>query len=175
MFSSLGNRMRDGFLRLAVRFYRIKSSQGKAARGFAIGLACNFFPTFGLGGFISGFLARLCGGDMIAGFIGGSLLAPFWPLIFYFNIRVGGLFLRPPIVVDDLEDVTPQTVNALVWGQTFAIGSVINSIVFGILAYFIFLFAYERTRSGALQWLRQRIRSRRALRVSSPSTGNTRP
>lgn len=177
MFSNLGSRMQDGFLRLAVRFYRIKSSRRKAARGFAMGLACNFYPTFGLGGFISGFLARLFGGDMIAGFIGGSLLAPFWPLIFYFNIHVGGLFLRPPIAVDDLDDITPQTVNALVWGQTFAIGSVINSIFFGTLAYFFFLLAYERTRPNAIQWLRQRIRSRRALRASRTASlaSNTPP
>ncbi len=166
MFSNLKGRMKDGFLRLAIRFYRLKSSQGKAARGFAIGLACNFYPTFGLGGFLSGFLARLFGGDMVAGFIGGSILAPFWPVIFYFNIRLGSLFLRPSVEVDDIYDVTPQTVNALVWGQTFAIGSIINSLIFGVLAYFFFLFAYERTRPGATLWLRQRVRDRRMLRFS---------
>lgn len=166
MVSNLRARMRDGFLRLAVRFYRLKSSQGKAARGFAVGVACNFYPTFGLGGFLSGFLARLFGGDMVAGFIGGSLLAPLWPIIFYFNVRLGSLFIRPPVILDDLYDVTPQTVNALVWGKTFAIGSVINSLIFGLIAYFFFLFAYERTRPGAIHWLRQRIRTRRFLRSS---------
>lgn len=166
MISNLKERTRDGFLRLAIRFYRLKGSQGKSARGFAIGLACNFYPTFGLGGFISGFLARLLGGDMVAGFIGGSILAPFWPLIFYFNIRIGGIFLRPPLDVDDIYDVTPQTVNALVWGQTFAIGSIINSLIFGLLAYFFFLFTYERTRPRATQWLRRQVRGRRMMKLS---------
>ncbi len=168
--------MRDRFLHLAIRFFRLRGSQEKAARGFAIGLACNFYPTFGLGGFISGFLARMCGGDMIAGFIGGSLLALFWPVLFYLNIRVGSWFLRPPVAIDDLGDVTPQTVNALVWGQTFAIGSVLNSLIAGLTAYFLFLFAYEKLRPRALHWLRGRVRTRRITkaprtRVDTPGRG----
>lgn len=164
--------MRDRLLHLAIRFFRLRSSQEKAARGFAIGLACNFYPTFGLGGFISGFLARLFGGDMIAGFIGGSMLALFWPVLFYLNIRVGSLFLRPPVIIDDLDDITPQTVNALVWGQTFAIGSVLNSLIAGLAAYFLFLFAYERIRPRALQQLRDKVRQRsvRKSRSRQPST-----
>lgn len=162
MRAKSGRKLRDGFLLLGIRFFRLRSSPDKAARGFGIGLACNFFPTFGLGGFISGFLARIFGGDMIAGFLGGSLLAPFWPLIFYVNIRVGGVFFRPPVAVDELEDVTAQTVDALVWGQTFAIGSVINSLIAGFAAYFLFLAAYERARPHALRWLREKVRCRHA-------------
>ena len=30
-----------------IRFFRIQGSNEKAARGFAVGLTCNFFPTFG--------------------------------------------------------------------------------------------------------------------------------
>jgi len=167
--------MRDYLLHLAIRFFRLRGSQEKAARGFAIGLACNFYPTFGLGGFISGFLARVCGGDMIAGFVGGSLLALFWPVLFYLNIRVGSWFLRPPVAIDDLGDVTPQTVNALVWGQTFAIGSVLNSLVAGLAAYFLFLFAYEKLRPRALPWLRSRVRSRRARLTPREEESNTTP
>ena len=78
-------------------------------------------------------------------------------------MRVGGIFLRPPILVDDLEDVTTQNINALVWGKTFALGSVINSVIAALLAYFLFLLAYERIRPVALRWLRRQVRQRRSL------------
>ena len=167
-------RFKDGLLLQALRFFRLSGSRERAARGFAIGLACNFYPTFGIGGFISGFLARLFGGNMIAGFVGGSLLAFFWPVLFYLNIRVGGIFVRPPMIVEDLEDVTPQAVSALVWGQTFAVGCLINSLVAGAAAYFLFLAAYERFRPTALVWLRERVRLRRrtdALNSRRPRAG----
>ncbi|MFZ4682135.1 MAG: DUF2062 domain-containing protein [Terrimicrobiaceae bacterium] len=154
---------KDFFLYQALRFFRLRDSRERGARGFAIGLACNFYPTFGLGAVISGFLAKLIGGNVVAGFIGGSTLAIFWPILFLLNMRVGSLFLRPPIVVDDLEDVTVTNINALVWGKTFAIGSVINSLLAALAAYFLFLLVYERIRPGALRWLRRRVRLRRSL------------
>lgn len=107
--------MRDVFLYHAIRFFRLRGAREKAARGFAIGLACNFYPTFGLGGIFGGFLAHLCGGSIVAGFVGGTSLAFIWPIVFYLNIRAGALFLAPPIVVDDLEDVTERTIDALLW------------------------------------------------------------
>ena len=42
------------------------------------------------------------------------MLAFFWPLVFFMNIQVGGLFLKPLIAVEDLDDVTERTVNVLV-------------------------------------------------------------
>lgn len=154
-------RIRDSLLSHAIRFFRLRGSRERGARGFAVGLACNFFPTFGLGAVISGFLAKLVGGNIVAGFIGGSTLALFWPLLFYINIRVGGIFLRPPIEVDDFDDVTPQVVSRLVWGQTFAIGAIVNSLVFGLAAYFAFLLLYERYRPQTMRWLRRQVRRRR--------------
>ncbi len=161
MSSQPMGRFQRAVLLHAIRFFRLSGSREKAARGFAIGLVCNFFPTFGLGAFLSGFLARLINGNMVAGFIGGTVFAIFWPLLFYLNIRVGSLFIRPPLIVDDLEDVTPQTVSALVWGQTFAVGAVVNSLLVSLAAYFLFLAAYGRVREPALRWLRHRARSRR--------------
>jgi len=147
----------------AIRFFRLDGSNEKAARGFAVGLTCNFFPTFGFGGFLSGFLAKLVGGNMIAGFFGGCLLMFFWPFLFYLNIRIGSLFVSPPMIIDEIEDVTPRAVDALVWGQTFAVGAVINSVAAGIAAYFLFLLAYEKCRPGALRWLRSRAESLRDI------------
>jgi uncharacterized protein (DUF2062 family) len=44
-----GHGIRDVFLYQAIRFFRLRGTREKAARGFAIGLACSFYPTFGLG------------------------------------------------------------------------------------------------------------------------------
>jgi uncharacterized protein (DUF2062 family) len=153
--------IRDVFLFQTIRFFRLRGTPEKLARGFAIGLACSFYPTFGFGGFLAAFLARVLGGNLVAGFVGGTVLAFVWPLVFFLNIQTGGLFLRPPIVVDDLEDVTEQTVNALVWGQTFALGAAINSLVAAVAAYLVFLLVFERIRPSALNWLRQRVRNRK--------------
>ena len=129
MLSWSAHGIRDLLLYQAIRFFRLRGTREKAARGFAIGLACNFYPTFGLGGILGGFLARLSGGSLVAGFIGGTTLAFIWPIVFYINIRTGALFLRPAIVIDDLEDVTERTMSALLWGKTFAIGAIVNSLV----------------------------------------------
>ena len=155
MSSPSAIRIKRWFLYHCIRFFRLRGSNDKAARGFAIGLACNFLPTFGFGALLSGFLAKLVRGNVVAGFIGGSLLAIVWPVLFYMNIQMGGHFIRPPIMVDHLEDVTPQTVCALVWGKTFAIGAAINGLVAGLAAYFLFLSVYERCRPHALRWLRR--------------------
>ena len=118
MLSRHARRIRDIFLYQAVRFFPPGGTWEKAARGFAIGLARCFYPTFGLGGFLAG----LCRASMVAGF-GGTTLAFVWPFVFYLNIRTGGLFVRPPIAVDDLEGVTERTMSLLMWGKTFAIGA----------------------------------------------------
>lgn len=49
MFSWSAHGIRDALLYQAIRFFRLRGTREKAARGFAIGLACNFHPTFGLG------------------------------------------------------------------------------------------------------------------------------
>lgn len=156
-FSVIG----DVLLFQAIRFFRLRGSREKGARGFAVGLTCNFFPTFGFGAFLSGFLARLCGGNIVAGFIGGSVLAFFWPVLFFLNMRVGGVFLRPEVLVEDMGDVTTKSIDALVWGKTFLIGAVLNSLFFGGLAYAGFLLLYARVQPSALRWLRGRLRERR--------------
>ena len=72
---------------------------------------------------IGRFFAGLCRSSMVAGVVGGTTLAFVWPFVFYLNIRTGGLFVRLPIAVDDLEDVTERTMSLLIWGKTFAIGA----------------------------------------------------
>ena len=167
IFSWNPQRTRDVLLYQAIRFFRLRGTREKAARGFAIGLACNFYPTFGLGGILGAFLARLSGGSLVAGFVGGTTLVFIWPLIFYINIRTGALFFSPAIAIDDYEDITERTMNALLWGKTFAIGAVVNNLVAIGVSYLLFLLMFERVRTPALKWLRERVRHRKDV-----ATGN---
>jgi hypothetical protein len=150
----------------AIRLFRVRAESERVARGFALGMIVNFFPTFGFGVLISGFVARIFGGNAIAGVVGGATLTFCWPLLFYLNLQMGGLLFRPPIVVDELDDVTEKTVDALVWGKTFMAGTVANSLLVGCTVYFLLRLLYARIRPGALAWFRGHAREYRKLRVS---------
>ena len=141
-----------------IRLFRIQGEDEKVARGFSTGMAVNFFPTFGFGVLLSGFVARAVGGDVVAGIVGGALLTFLWPILFYLNIRVGRYFVKPPIVVDELEDVTEQTVDALVWGHTFMAGAIVNALFFAGIAYLVIRLLHWRVRPRALAYFRSHAR-----------------
>jgi uncharacterized protein (DUF2062 family) len=141
-----------------IRFFRIRTGTEPIARGFAIGLVVNFFPTFGLGMLISGFLAKSVGGSAVAGLVGGAALAFFWPVLFFLNMRTGSVFLPPPIPVEGLEDVTPKTMDALLWGTTFTTGAILNSLFVGLATYLVLLLIYRRIRPWFLAYFRQHAR-----------------
>ena len=43
------------------------------------------------------------------------------------------------------------------WGKTFAIGALVNSLLAAVAAYFMFLLLFQRVRAPALLWLRGRF------------------
>lgn len=143
------------FLYNAIRLTRIRGKSERVARGFALGLVVNFFPTFGFGMLISGFVARALGGNFVAGVVGGAMLNFFWPALFYLNIHSGQLLFRPPVAVEHLEDVTEKTMDALLWGRTFTAGAIFNAAVVGLAAYLLLLLLYEKTRPAALAYFRR--------------------
>lgn len=145
------------FLFHLIRFFRIRGASEKVARGFSLGLIVNFFPTFGFGVLISGVFARMFGGNAIAGLAGGALLTFFWPVLFYLNLRTGGLFLGHSLV-RDYEEVTERTMNALVWGQTFTLGAIVNALLVGLCVYLLIRLLYDRTRPAALAYFRRHAR-----------------
>jgi uncharacterized protein (DUF2062 family) len=146
------------FLFHLIRLFRIRGQNERVARGFALGLIVNLFPTFGFGVIISGFVARICGGKTVAGFVGGAAFAFFWPVLFYLNVRVGQFFVQPPIVIDEFGDVTPKTVDALVWGRTFMAGAIANSVLIGGVSYLILRVVHWRIRPAALAYFRRHAR-----------------
>jgi uncharacterized protein (DUF2062 family) len=142
------------FLYHLITLFRIRDRSERIARGFAVGLIVNFFPTFGFGVLISPAVAKVCGGHIAAGFAGGALLTFFWPFLFYLNMRMGACFVRSPIAIEALEDVTDRSIDALQWGQTFMVGAVANSLLVGGSVYLVLRLAYARVRPRALAWFR---------------------
>lgn len=145
----------------ALRLFRLRESRERVARGFALGLIVNLLPTFGFGVLISGFVARVLGGNLMAGLAGGASLTFAWPLLFYLNMRMGQLFVSSPRVIDDFDDVTVESTRALVWGKAFLVGSIINCVVVGLVVYLVVLAAYAPARPIAVEWLRRRASSLR--------------
>lgn len=169
MFRRAVLKIERGILFNVIRLFRIRSHSETVARGFAIGMVVNFFPTFGLGVLISGFVAKLFGGSAAAGLVGGATLTFCWPFLFYLNIRTGGFFLHPPTLLEDLEAVTEQTMGALQWGQTFTVGAVLNSLLAGLAVYTILRLAYQRIRPGGLMYFRRHARDhQRRFRCPRP-------
>lgn len=142
----------------AIRLTRLRGASEKVARGFAVGLVVHFFPTFGLGVLISGFLARLAGGNFVAGLVGGAILGFAWPLLFLLNLWTGSLLFEPARQVPDLEQMTEKALKALVWGQTFMAGALINSLVVGGVVYLLLRLLYKETRPAALAYFRRQAR-----------------
>ncbi len=168
-----------GFVRHLLRFLRVRDSDERVARGFALGLIVNFFPTFGAGVLISGFVARLFGGNAVAGLVGGATLTFVWPLLFYMNFKAGSWFVASPVPVDDVSDVTEGSAEKLVWGWTFLVGSVVNAAFFGLLVYGLIRVLYGRARPALLARGRDFLRSHqvrfRRVRLPGRKAPLTRP
>jgi uncharacterized protein (DUF2062 family) len=141
-----------------IRLFRIRAASERVARGFALGLIVNFFPTFGFGVLISGFVAKFFGGNPIAGVIGGATLTFFWPMLFYLNLKTGSLLVQKPIPIDEFDDVTERTIDALVWGKTFTVGAIVNSVIAGLTVYILLRSIYHEVRPGALTYFRRHAR-----------------
>ena len=145
-------------LRHCIRFFRIRQTTERIARGFAVGLAPNFFPTFGFGFMVSAFLARVTGGSVVAGVIGGLSLSLLWPVLFFLNMQTGSIFLSPRVLIDDMDDVTEKNIKAALWGPAFTTGAILNSLIAGTLAYAVILLFYHQVRPRALRYFRRHAR-----------------
>ena len=153
---TLGSRLRRGTKSMVLRVFRVKDASERVARGFALGMIINFIPSFGFGVLISGFVARLFGGNVIAGLAGGASLTFFWPFLFYLNLRRGSLFVRPDVEVQDVAEINEKSMDALMWGKSFILGMSVNIVLAGLLAYIAVFFLHARLRPAALAWFRRR-------------------
>lgn len=144
----------------AIRFFRIRAASERIARGFALGMIINFLPTFGFGVLISGFFARMFGGHMIAGLIGGASLTFAWPILFIFNIRAGSWILQIDSPVNDSAAPDTELPNQLLWGRVFILGMTANMLSAGLAVYLVIRLLYRRVRPWAIALLRRRVHRR---------------
>ncbi|OLS33721.1 DUF2062 domain-containing protein [Bacillus sp. MRMR6] len=143
-----------------IRLFRLKASPHQVAMGLSIGFIPNWLPTFGLGPMFSIALAKIARVNLISAFIGGVIGAPFWPIFFLLNYRVGGLFINKPLKVNELEDieyieVVNDTVGSLQSGSLqFIAGASINIVISSFLIYLLVFLLFNKYRVSILNKLK---------------------
>ena len=147
-------RIRRGIRLRMLRFLRLKDSNERIARGFAVGLIINFIPTFGFGVLISGLAAKLVGGNGIAGLMGGALLVFFFPLLFSLDLLVGRWAMQFP-ALNGTANVAADP-SSSTWGRILFFGTLANCLSFGLLSYGLTRITLPLLRPWALRQLRSR-------------------
>ena len=130
------------------------------ALGLSMGFIPNWFPTFGFGPILSLGLAKITRVNVIAAVIGGIIGTPLWPVFFLFNYRMGGLFVKKPSEVNELEEVqyievVNDTVGSLQSGSLqFLIGALINVILSSLILYIVVYLIFKKYRTRILSKLK---------------------
>ncbi|MBY0097367.1 DUF2062 domain-containing protein [Mesobacillus maritimus] len=139
-----------------LRFVRLKANPHQVALGVTLGFIPNWFPTFGLGPILSMGLAKLSKGNVFAAALGGIVGVPLWPVLFWLNYQIGGLFHDKPSQVDEIEEVEyieaiNDTVESIQTGsEQFLTGAIMNILVSSVILYILtfVLFSKYRRRQG---------------------------
>jgi uncharacterized protein len=143
-----------------IRLFRLKASPHQVALGLAVGFTPNWLPTFGLGPMLSITLAKMLRVNLISAFIGGVIGAPFWPILFLLNYRVGGLFMNKPLEVNEIGDVeyieaVNDTVGSLHSGSIqFIVGASINVVLTSFVLYLLVYMLFRKYRVHILNKLK---------------------
>jgi uncharacterized protein (DUF2062 family) len=145
---------------LRERFYKtiqqqlfvIKEKPRKVVLGCVLGIVVNFIPTLGLGFLISFFLAKLFRINPASALITSLVTGPLVPLMYAFNFLIGGSIFASTMGMDSIAEfivkqyslilkvgsIKDQILDSLeLFGLTFMVGALINSITFGVATYFI--------------------------------------
>ncbi|ACB84228.1 DUF2062 domain-containing protein [Natranaerobius thermophilus] len=157
MFKNRLNKIKNKFKQVL----KLESTPKKIAIGVAIAVFWNFLPSLGVGPFLSAFAARLLGGSIVAAVTVNLGTGALIPLFYTLNVMVGrfvmggettGLKLTEMVrsvfsnTIDFLEGLLGQSqVETLLasletFSVGFLIGSIINSLLAGILLYCSFYY-----------------------------------
>lgn len=133
---------------------KLEASPREVAIGAAVGLVLDFIPSFGCGIMISAVLSSWLGGNMTASVISNVAFGPLIPLLYGLNIIVGRFSLgrlsprfTHRILHYSLERVSPTWLLPVmqhrflrwlkVFGPEFALGCLVNSVLFFVLTKFL--------------------------------------
>jgi uncharacterized protein (DUF2062 family) len=154
----------------SLKLLRIRKSDHTVAIGFIAGFFLCWFPTFGVGVLLSVGLTKLLRGNLVATLISSTLGSLLWPLLFFLNYKsgfiIGSLLHSPSYQLEDaLEEPIPDpdyseaadhfnSISDI--GLSFLTGSIINSIFFSVIGYFIVRFALKHYRLPLLKKLKRK-------------------
>lgn len=152
-----------------LRLLRIKNSDHRIAVGFMAGFFHCWFPTFGIGMLLSVGVAKLLRGNLAAAIISGSLGSFMWPVLFFLNYKVGfilsSFFTTPAFQLEEVIDIPipdfdySETVDHFSSlghiGTHFLVGSLVNSVLFSIVGYYVVRYILKYYRQPLLRKLRR--------------------
>lgn len=130
-------------------FMRLRGNPLQIARGFAVGASINFLPTLGAGVFFAYFLAGLLRTNRTATMMSTLAVKPAFPLLYALNIVVGDFLLG----YED-EGLWALTKRSFDWqmivhtGFSFLLGSVVNTLLFGLVNYYLVLYGVKKYRGS---------------------------
>jgi len=144
--------MRYNFLKIL----RLKDGSDKIAKGVALGIAFNFLPTFGLGLFCAFIFAGIVRANQAAAVLSALLVKIGIPFFYVLNLAVGHLILGQNTVSEaststHLSLLHMQFTDLKHLGMPFLVGSVINALWTGALAYFLVLQGVNKYKIGRLR------------------------
>jgi len=144
-----------------LKILRLKDGSDRIAKGVALGIAFNFLPTFGLGLICAFLTAGLVKANQMAAVLSAILVKFGIPIFYILNLAMGHLILGQGLTVEggtvphlSLGEFDWVSIKQLGW--PFLVGSVVNAIWTGILAYFLVFRMVERYRNGKLRKARVR-------------------
>jgi uncharacterized protein (DUF2062 family) len=134
-----------------IRILRQKQGSHQISLGFILGFFPCWFPTFGIGPFLSISLAKFVHGSIPSAIIAASLGSFLWPVLFYLNYQVGNimneLLSGSDLYVYHIPKFMKMNTHMLStvtyfnkWGQIgfdFLLGFLINSVLFSLFGYII--------------------------------------
>jgi uncharacterized protein (DUF2062 family) len=153
-----------------IRILRQKQGAHHISLGFILGFFPCWFPTFGIGPFLSITLAKFVHGSIQSAIIAASLGSLLWPVLFYLNYQVGNIIndlLSASALyqyhIPHLMKMNSHMLSSVSyfnkWGQIgfdFFLGFLINSALFSLFGYLMIKNIVTRYRFVMLAWLIQK-------------------
>ena len=146
--------MRKIFLNLIKRIRKIivwlwnqEGSPSQRALGFGVGIFSGCFPFFGLQTLMGVFLAKVFKWNGILAAVGTWISNPFTYIpLYYFNYRVGSLFLNEDRNIVDFSHITTNELWYQGWylSSRLIMGSICVGLVAGIIGAFSLYFSLKR-------------------------------
>lgn len=129
-------------------FMRLRGNPKQIARGVAVGASINFLPTLGTGVFLAYFLAGLLRTNRTATIMATLAAKAGVPLYYALDIVVGDFLLG--YQDEGLWSLTKRSFDwqmVIETGSSLLLGSVVNTLLFGVVNYFIILYGVKKYRN----------------------------